>query len=735
MYDAAALERVCSELIKRHGDRGAAAAEALRLWLSGNIPLADPEWIGRHLLDDHLGLLFDAFWQILPFGTGGRRGPVGYGPNRMNTATVGMTVQGHCDYLRKMYGAQRELTVVVANDVRVFHDIAGRYRFLGASHPLLNASSRSFARLACEVYAGNGITAYFSEPEAADALLSTPMLSYVIGELGAAGGINLSASHNPPDDNGIKVYDAFGSQPVAPDDQRLADTMIGITRIHSMPFDQALRKGLIRPIPAKLTESYVETYVRHFGATYRPAPDDPVIVYSPLCGCGLTTAGAVLERLGFRIRTPPRHLPDGTFADIPLKAPNPEVPQATQTAKAYADEIGSDIVLCSDPDADRVGLEAKLPDGAWYHFDGNQIAAMLAYFLMVDPEGPQRKGLLIETLVTSKILGGIASKAGSSFVVDDLLVGFKYVAHVLKTLQQSGRYGQVACSPDDLVIAAEESHGVSVIPTIRDKDSTPACIYLAALYQMLRRRRQTFLDYYIRIVEQLGEYDCVSRSVMMAGAAGMQRKEQIMRTLRSAHPARLGGTPVKKAVDHWDEREFGPFVSETEKLPRDVLQFFTEAGVITIRPSGTEPKIKVYYQLIPYGARSQARGAALLKEIRAKAETFAAGVVNELLAIIGIRLSAPALRLPDIIDLDCRIAFEQETLPALLRGLEEGRFASLEQDLLPWLREQTRGMTPGADPLPALKSALASACAEWQTALPNSPRLAELSAWTGMAAR
>ena len=241
MNDPARLERMSALLAERYGEAGQEAAARLRRWMSGEIPYAAPEILDRHLEQAHLTLLFDAFRQVLPFGTGGRRGPVGYGPNRMNPSTVAMTAQGHSNYL-KSHAPGRALSVVVANDVRVFTDNAGAYGFLGPRHPLLGVSSRSLARLACEIYAANGIAAYLAEPEDDGAVTSTPELSFFIVQLEADGGVNVSASHNPPDDNGIKVYDAHGSQPIAPEDQRLVDTMEQATEVRTVPF----RRGFDR---------------------------------------------------------------------------------------------------------------------------------------------------------------------------------------------------------------------------------------------------------------------------------------------------------------------------------------------------------------------------------------------------------------------------------------------------------------------------------------------------------
>jgi phosphoglucomutase/phosphomannomutase len=517
-------DRICELLGERYGELGRGASARLRQWLSGKVPYAYPEILDQHLEEKHLALLFDAFWQVLPFGTGGRRGRVGYGPNRLNPTTVAMTVQGHCQYLRAAFPNRNDLAVVVANDVRVFNDVAGVYHFLGKDHPLLGVSSRSLGKLACEIYAGNGITAYFAEPGVEQAVLTTPELSFTIERLGAVGGINLSASHNPPDDNGLKVYDQYGSQPVAPNDQRLVEIMEQATDVRLLPFDRAFEQGLIREIPKELHQEYIETYVKLYDNIYTPRPDAP-IVYTPLCGCGLTTVYETLEELKFPVVTPPDEGPDGSFSIIPFKAPNPEVPQATEPAKAFAESKDAEIVLSSDPDADRVGLEIRLTDGSWYHFDGNQIAAILCYYLMLDPEGPQRRGLVIETLVTTRILGKIVEKAGDSWLIDDLLVGFKYVADALKELakpaaQRKPRYAALTCSPAQLVLATEESHGVVMVPTILDKDSTPACMYLAALYQRLRKQNQTLLDYYVRILEELGGYDDVNRSIMMVGSRG-----------------------------------------------------------------------------------------------------------------------------------------------------------------------------------------------------------------------
>jgi len=347
---------------------------------------------------------------------------------------------------------------------------------------------------------------------------------------------------------------------------------------------------------------------------------------------------------------------------------------------------------------------------------------------MLDPEGPQRRGLVLETLVTTKILAKIVEKAGESWLVDDLLVGFKYVAEVLKKLETEGCYKQICCFPEQLVLAAEESHGVLLVPTIRDKDATPACMYLAALYQRLAQQGRNLLDYYIHILEELGGYAEVNRSIMMIGAEGVLKRDRIMESLRRTPPQMLGGARVRKVVDYWNEEEFGPFVSETDKLPRNVVQLFTNHFIITVRPSGTESKLKFYCQLLPAEESSPAQGMALLQEVEEKVGAIARQVYNELLAYIDLSLNEAALLLPDIIDIDQKKTFEQHTVQKLQSALAQSSFGCLD-DLLSWLRREVAAITPGADPLPALKSSLAYLCDQWAKELNPNTLLNELNGW------
>src|SRR5712664_1520817 len=726
MNERERLNKICRLLNERYADRGKEAAGRLQNWLSGDVAFSEPDVLIKHLDEDRVALLYDVFSQVLPFGTGGRRGRVGYGSNRLNPATVALTVQGHCNYLHATFPG-RSLSVVVANDVRIFHDIAETYGFLGKAHPLLGTTSRSLAKLACEIYAGNNIIAYCIDPPSDKAFLTTPELSFLINKLKAAGGINVSASHNPPDDNGVKVYDEFGSQPVPPNDQRLADAMDEVKSIRRISFADALRGRQILSIPRKLHESYIQTYVDLYGKIFLPQQDLP-IVYTPLCGCGLESIGDLLKELQFPVLVPPNQGPDGTFSVIPFRAPNPEVAQATVPAATFAAARNSGIVLSSDPDADRVGLEIRLRDGAWYHFDGNKIASLLAYFLMLDPNGPKRRGLVIETLVTTRMLGGIVARAGDSWLIDDLLVGFKYIANVLKTLEEEGQYQHVKSSPDSLVLAAEESHGVMMVPIIRDKDAAPACMYLSALYQMLCRGERTLLDYYLQVLEQIGGYADVSRSIVLSGPEGKSKIDRIMASLRTDGLGSIGSFSVHEAVDYWNEELFGPFKSETDKWSRNLIQFHLDDSIVTVRPSGTEPKLKFYCQLKPYDDQPTASGLKLLQEITHQAESLARLAYGELLRRIDLDLRQPGLLLPDIIEIDRKIKFERETLPQLRRSLLNGAFDNLDS-LFSWLRSEIQPMTPGADPIPAVKSSIASLCEKWADEMKSVPVFSSVRTW------
>ena len=342
----------------------------------------------------------------------------------------------------------------------------------------------------------------------------------------------------------------------------------------------------------------------------------------------------------------------------------------------------------------------------------------------------------METLVTTKILGQIAARAGNSWIVDDLLVGFKYMANVLKVLEQRGRWGNARTGPESLVLATEEAHGVMLTPAIRDKDSAPACMFLAALYQKLHLQGRHLLEYYIEILEKLGEYADTGRSIVMTGAEGGFQRDRIVASLRASLPQTLGGREIGKVVDYWNEITFGKLQSSTDQLSRNVLQFFLDGFIVTVRPSGTEPKLKFYCQLVPVDepqgktAGSPLKGMELVRDLTERVETMARAIYKELLGRLDIHLGEPGLLLPDIIDIGRKQDFERKTVPQLREAIVQSRFKDRDE-LLNWLKGEVAAMTPGADPLPALKASVAWLCRQWENEAGGTHLLAELAEWAG----
>src|SRR5262245_46404529 len=298
------------------------------------------------------GGLLDRFYQVLPFGTGGRRGPVGIGPNRFNAWTLGASVQGHCEYMREKFPGMQPLNVAIAFDVRRFEDCGKNYN-LELPNPLLHQTSRDFARRAAEVYAANGYHVYILPPDSTR-FLATPELSFVIRQLNCHGGLNVSASHNPPDDNGGKFYDERGAQPVPPDDQIMSDLVEQVTQIKSQSWADTLRTGKVHWLDESLHRGYIDL-CRKQSLVAPPKFDEISVVFTPLHGVGSMTAMEVLDAAGFRpIPVAEQMEPDGQFTNV-SKSPNPEVPESLDRAIALAQVRRSDIVLATDPDADRIG--------------------------------------------------------------------------------------------------------------------------------------------------------------------------------------------------------------------------------------------------------------------------------------------------------------------------------------------------------------------------------------------
>ena len=573
------------------------ATEQLRRWLTadefaGYRPqiewlIAGKQWTG----------LIDRFYQILPFGTGGRRGAVGIGPNRMNLWTLAASVQGHCEYLKERFSGVTPLYVVLAYDVRQFEDQRKSYN-AELPNPVLHLSSKIFAHHAAAVYAANGIHAHLPA-EGGNRYLATPELSLYIRKLSAHGGLNISASHNPPDDNGGKFYDERGGQPVPPDDQIMADLVDQVAVIKELPWTDAVRSGRIHFRDDQLHQAYVDL-CRKQSLVKPPKPGEIQVVFTPLHGVGSMTAMEVLLQQGFHVRPVAEQMqPDGQFPNV-TQTPNPEVPASMDRAQALAESVHADLVLATDPDADRLG--AMIPDkaGKFRFVNGNVMAALLTHFklaklteLKMMPANP----IVIKTLVTT----GLVTRIARSFqcqVVDNLLVGFKYMAEVLWQLEQNGCYEDIQGRPEDFVLGCEESHGILVTAQMRDKDAGAAALLLAELALDLKRQGSSILEYLDRIQRRFGFFANSLHTVVMPGVEGKENMRRMLDRLRRSPPQNIAGVTVTGVDDLLDEDGWmGPLKGGTDRAARNFLIFqLGENARIALRPSGTEPKAKMYVE-------------------------------------------------------------------------------------------------------------------------------------------
>jgi phosphoglucomutase/phosphomannomutase len=578
------------------------AAEAnLRAWLADEAHAGDRATLEAMITEGRFDELVDAFWQVLPFGTGGRRGAVGLGPNRLNHHTVASSVQGHAAWLRARHDG--ELSVVIAYDVRRFDDARGVYP-ASAPPAVLGTSSRDFAELAASVYAANGVVAHLLPPDA-DRWMSTPELSYAVRALGASGGLNLSASHNPPDDNGVKVYDDRGSQLVPPHDQHLLDEVARVSEVRSMPLSEAVQAGRVRWLGPEVHDGYVSTVA----GLALDGPRDIRLGYTPLHGTGCVHE--VLEAAGFActLYGPQAHA-DSAFSTVPGHVANPERPEAMQAA---CDALDVDVVFGTDPDADRIGCEVR-HRGQWVHLTGNDIATLVVD-QAVRRAPPGKRPLVIKTEVTSELVARVA-EAGGAAVVGDLLVGFKYIGQALEQLEVQGSYRGLQADEVVFVAGVEESHGVLITDAMRDKDAAGGALALAELAALEAQRGRTLVDRLEALRHTHGHVRCSQISVRFEGATGPSRMAAVLDALRSAPPEAIGGRRVEQLTDHLDpDGRLGPFVSDSDRAGRNVLVLALgplpgdEGARVVLRPSGTEPKLKVYVQLL--GPKGEVAGDAL----------------------------------------------------------------------------------------------------------------------------
>ncbi len=543
-----------------------AAGDALVQWSSEPGLAAYRDEI--HALVDAGGTdeLEDAFGSVLSFGTGGIRGRMGPGPNRLNTRTVGLAAQGLARYVTWMMGRG----VVVAWDTR--------------------RNSVLFAKETAGVLAANGIQVLIF-----DGFRSTPALSFAVRELRAAAGVMISASHNPPDDNGFKVFGPDGGQVVAPRDGDITREMRRAGEIRRIDYEEGLRNGLIRIIGRDLDERYIGVLSEMTLTGGR----DVRVVYTPLHGVGMTSVAAALDKLGYGDvhYVDEQVVPDGGFSTLDHGIANPEKPAALQLGFRKAAEVGADLVLASDPDADRIGCALPLPDRGWeaspeeLSLNGHQIGVLLCHYILSRKQAagtlPPR-GLFCKTLVTSDLATIIARSFGLE-VIDDLPVGFKHVGAAIDGM------------PPDMtfVFGTEESHGYLADARIRDKEAATG-ILLAEFAALAKKDNRTLRDELDDIYRTYGYFREVQRSVALPGAEGTRRIEGMMAALREAPPERIGGRAVCRVIDRQSGQAQDLRTGTTAPVDgdrADILVFtFSESGHtrVIVRPSGTEPKVKCY---------------------------------------------------------------------------------------------------------------------------------------------
>jgi phosphoglucomutase/phosphomannomutase len=564
------------------------ALKWLEMWLTDDSFRDYVPQIKYLIESEKWNFLLDAFYQVIPFGTGGRRGLVGIGPNRINPWTIQVSAQGHAQYLINQYGKEaKERGVVLAYDVREYTQ-KGVYND-SLENPIMNLDGPQLAEAAAEVYAANSIKVHVF-----DGARSTPELSFAIRHLNAVSGDMFSASHNLPTDNGKKVYDQYGGQLIPPDDQILVDEVTNnVEEIKIMDFDEAKEKGLVVYIAEEVDRAFMEAIYNMSLSEERGIK----ISYAPLHGTGLSSIYPALQKLGFDVTLDAQTSnPSGDFENVTFNIPNPEVIESFETSISFAEEIKADLIISSDPDADRIGVMAR-HNNSYEFVNGNEIGIVLTNYVISkykDKGILNTNSVVIKTGVTTSLIEGIAQE-NNIHCIGDLLVGFKYIGDEMNKLENDNRI-------QDFVIGAEESHGILTGDYCRDKDAAGAAVWIAELAAELKKDGKTLIDYLDEIYCRYGYCHNYLTEIRLLGAKGMEQIANIMTHLRDNPVESFGEFDVQEMIDRW-EAEPQPHLSITDTASRNVLIFKidrlpdTKTIKVTVRPSGTEPKIKMYFEV------------------------------------------------------------------------------------------------------------------------------------------
>ncbi|MFT6150005.1 MAG: phosphoglucomutase [Saprospiraceae bacterium] len=531
-------------------------------WLNGNYDEATKAAIRQMVDNKDVGGLTDAFYKDLEFGTGGLRGIMGVGSNRVNKYTLGKATQGFSNYLVAKYPGE-ELKVVIAHDCRNNSDV--------------------FAGSTADIFSANGIKVYYF-----DALRPTPELSFAIRELGCHGGVMLTASHNPKEYNGYKAYDKYGCQLVAPADKTVMSEVQKVDSNAKINFSR--NTDLVETIGVEMDEKfYAALEALSIDPEMIARQKDLKIVFSPIHGTGGVSVPPVLKRFGFEnvILVEEQMTYDGNFPTVIY--PNPEEKEALSMGLAKAKAVDADLLMATDPDADRVGIAVKNTKGEFELLNGNQVASMMILYVLTAWEKAGKltdKEYIVKTIVTTYLIDKIA--AAKNVDCFNVLTGFKYIGEMMTKLE-GDRY---------FLAGGEESYGYLVGEHARDKDAVIACAMIAEMVAYHKDNGSSLYEALMDVYEEYGFYLERLVSLKKEGKAGAEEIQAMLKSLRGNTPATLGGSKVTMVKDYLSSESKEMATSEITKIDlpsANVLQFFLEDGsIISARPSGTEPKVKFY---------------------------------------------------------------------------------------------------------------------------------------------
>ena len=562
MVADAILERVNQAV--REGKLTSSAADNIQRWLTEPRYQEYAAEVARHIETEKWQELDDAFWTVIPFGTGGRRGrmyPIG--SNAINDRTIGESAQGLAEYISSL-SLPGPLSCAIAYDTR--------------------HNSRHFAELCAGIMVAAGFRVYFL-----DDYRATPQLSYLVRLKNCSCGIMVTASHNPPSDNAVKVYWSTGGQVLPPHDKSIIERVMNVERIVKVEFAHGVADGRIVICTAELDAAFS----RELTQQQLPGPRDLKVLYSPLHGVGTAAVAPALAGDGFReVEIFAAHAePNGDFPNVPGHVSNPENPRVFDAMIAHAQQTGGEIALATDPDCDRMGCAAPVtidPKGPWATFTGNQLGALLVDYIL---EQRSRAGRLshdnfvVKTLVTSELIARIAASYGVT-TYGNIHVGFKWIAGIV---DEKG--------PSKFIFGTEESHGFMIGQYVRDKDGAVACMLMAELAAYTKSQGKSLHEKLDSLYWQHGYHAEHMLNLFMEGSQGMARMQALMALLRKSPPTSLGGLTVKQVRDYKALTTTAGGVSEKLDAPAGdmiILDLSETGNYVAVRPSGTEPKVKFY---------------------------------------------------------------------------------------------------------------------------------------------